>query len=286
MAGHLFTPLLSSNVTVPGTSQPGYILDWFEENFEENPDATPLYTTTTTQAQMYFADSLPKGVPCAYWLRVKTCLTAAKTATIQLGLCIIGKGRLYVDGKQVIDLFTRQPRKTMHTPMFNQASMEQTAEVEVEAGKGYEVCVVLRNEAAIPGIGALNVGGLRIGCCEKIDKEQALDEAVRLAKSVDIPILIAGLNADYESEAVDRRSLDLPPGIDELIERAVAANPSPVSVLISATMNSITNVLFPDYCNSVRMSHSYALDRKSCNSCTRLVWRPGDRKCHGRRSVW
>ncbi|KAF4820993.1 putative beta-glucosidase I [Colletotrichum siamense] len=230
MAGHLFTPLLSSNVTVPGTSQPGYILDWFEESFEENPDATPLYTITTTQAQMYFADSLPKGVPSAYWLRVKTCLTATKTAKVQLGLCVIGKGRLYVDGKQVIDLFTSQPKKTMHTPMFNQASMELTADVEVEAGKAYEVCVVLQNEAAIPGVGALSAGGLRIGCCEKIDKEQALDEAVRLAKSVDIPIVIAGLNADYESEAVDRKSLDLPPGIDELIERVVAANPSTIIV--------------------------------------------------------
>ncbi|KAI8178227.1 putative beta-glucosidase I [Colletotrichum sp. SAR 10_75] len=228
--GHLFTPLLSSNVTVPGTSQPGYILDWFEENIEENPDATPLYTTTTTQAQMYFADSLPKGVPSAYWLRVKTCLTATKTAKIQLGLCVIGKGSLSVDGKQVIDLFTSQPKKTMHTPMFNQASMELTADVEVEVGKSYEVCVVLRNEAAIPGVGALSAGGLRIGCCEKIDTDQALNEAVRLAESVDIPIVIAGLNADYESEAVDRKSLDLPPGIDELIERVVAANPSTIIV--------------------------------------------------------
>ncbi|KAI8303429.1 putative beta-glucosidase I, partial [Colletotrichum sp. SAR11_59] len=196
--GHLFTPLLSSNVTVPGTNQPGYILNWFEENFEENPDATPLYTTTTTQAQMYFADSLSKGVPSAYWLRVKTCLTATKTAKVQFGLCVIGKGRLYVDGKQVIDLFTSQPKKTMHTPMFNQASMELTADVEVEVRKSYEVCVVLRNEAAIPGVGALSAGELRISCCEKIDKKQALDEALRLAKSVDIPILIAGLNADYE----------------------------------------------------------------------------------------
>ncbi|KAJ0383589.1 hypothetical protein COL922a_010206 [Colletotrichum nupharicola] len=202
--GHLFTPLLSSNMQ--------------------------LYTTTTTQAQMYFADSLPKGVPSAYWLRVKTYLTATNTAKFQVGLCVIGKGRLYVDGKQVIDLFTNQPKKTMHTPMFNQASMELTADVEVEAGKAYEVCVVLRNEAAIPGVGALSAGGLRIGCCEKIDNEQALDEAVRLAKSVDIPIVIAGLNADYESEAVDRKSLDLPPEIDELIERVVAANSSTVVI--------------------------------------------------------
>ncbi|KAF9870932.1 hypothetical protein CkaCkLH20_11604 [Colletotrichum karsti] len=228
--GHLFTPLLSSDVSIPGTHQPGYILNWFRENFEEHPGAKPLHTTTTTQAQMYFADSLPETVPGEYWLRVMTVYTAPKTMTIQVGLCVIGKGKLYVNGKQVIDVFTSQPKKTLQTPMFNQASMEVVADVEVEAGKQYLLSVLLRNEAAIPGVGALSAGGLRIGCCEKIDPAKALNDAVQLAKDVDIPIVIAGLNADYESEAVDRKSLQLPPGVDGLIQRVVEANPNTVVV--------------------------------------------------------
>ncbi|KAL0941932.1 beta-glucosidase j [Colletotrichum truncatum] len=228
--GHLFTPLLSSDGSVPDMQKPGYLLEWFQENFEEQPTAKPLHTTTTTQAQMYFADSLPKGVPDAYWLRVRTVYTAPKTTTMQLGLCVIGKGKLWVDGEEMIDLFNSQPKKTLQTPMFNQASMEVVADIKVEAGKVYQISVFLRNEAAIPGIGALSAGGLRIGCCEKIDPVEALDEAVLLAKTVDVPIIMAGLNADYESEAVDRESLDLPPGIDHLIQRILEANPNTIVV--------------------------------------------------------
>jgi beta-glucosidase len=48
-------------------------------------------------------------------------------------------------------------------------------------------------------------------------------------RHVDVPIVIAGLNADYESEAVDRKDLELPPGINELIEKVLEANPNTVS---------------------------------------------------------
>jgi beta-glucosidase len=69
------------------------------------------------------------------------------------------------------------------------------------------------------------IGGVRLGCCEKIDPAAAVDEAIELAKSVDVPIIIAGLNADYETEAVDRHDLELPPGINDLIWRVTQANP-------------------------------------------------------------
>jgi beta-glucosidase len=119
---------------------------------------------------MYFADNIPAGVPGAYWLRVDTIYTAPKTTTMQLGLCVMGKGRLYISGKQVVDLWTSQPEKTLQTPMFNQASMELTADLDTEDGKTYDISVLLSNESVRPGYGAQNAGGLRIGCCEKISR--------------------------------------------------------------------------------------------------------------------
>lgn len=178
---------------------------------------------------MYFADTHPANVPEAYWLRVKATYTAPKTVTMQLGLCVMGRGRLYIDDKQVVDLWTNHPKKTHQTPMFNQASMEMMGDLEAEKGKRYEISVLLSNESVEPGVGVLPASGLRIGSCEKINPDEAVAEAVELAKQVDIPIVIAGLNSDYEIEAADRQDLELPPGVNGLIAKVMAANPRTVS---------------------------------------------------------
>lgn len=228
-SGHLFSPLLEECVTVPGTSQPGYCVEYFMQEPDSSGSIKPLVTTTTTQAQMYFADNLPEGISEGYWVRVSTTYTAEETGMIQLGLCVLGKGRLYIDGAEKIDLFTSQPEKTLQTPMFNQSSMEGTTILDVKKGQKYQIVVLLQNEQLTPGVGALNAGGLRIGCCEHFDAAAKLSEAVELARSVDYPIVIAGLNADWESEGMDRKSLALAPQVDQLFEAVLAANPNTVS---------------------------------------------------------
>ncbi|KAF4212262.1 hypothetical protein CNMCM5878_001480 [Aspergillus fumigatiaffinis] len=228
--GHLFSPLLEECVTVPGTSQPGYYLEYFMQEPESSGTIKPLVTTTTTQAQMYFADNLPEGISEGYWVRVSTTYTAEETGMIQLGLCVLGKGRLYIDGAEKIDLFTSQPEKTLQTPMFNQSSMEGTTILDTKKGQKYQIVVLLQNEQLTPGVGALNAGGLRIGCCEHFDPAAKLSEAVELARSVDYPIIIAGLNADWESEGMDRKSLALAPQVDQLFEAVLAADPNTIIV--------------------------------------------------------
>ena len=89
---------------MPGTQEEGYQLEWFLEDPREKPDLKPLIITKGTQAQMSFADNLPKCVASGkYWLRVYTIYTAARTTTMQLGLCVLGSGYMYVNDKEVID---------------------------------------------------------------------------------------------------------------------------------------------------------------------------------------
>jgi beta-glucosidase len=83
----------------------------------QEPDSSrsikPLATTITTQAYMYFADNLLEGITNGYWVRVLTTYTAEETGTIQLGLSVVGKGRLYINRVKKIDLFTSQLEKTI-----------------------------------------------------------------------------------------------------------------------------------------------------------------------------
>jgi beta-glucosidase len=60
-----------------------------------------------------------------------------------------------------------------------------------------------------------------------------LEEAIEAAKNSDVAIVFAGSNRDYETEASDRRNLNLPFGQEELIKKIVAVNPKTIVVLIA-----------------------------------------------------
>ncbi|KAJ5531266.1 hypothetical protein N7527_004659 [Penicillium freii] len=64
-----------------------------------------------------------------------------------------------------------------------------------------EAVAELYNTGFVAGAGTSNCGGLWNGAVEKIDPATARLEAVQLARNADVPIVIAGLNGDYEAEA-------------------------------------------------------------------------------------
>lgn len=60
-----------------------------------------------------------------------------------------------------------------------------------------------------------------------------LQEAIEAAKNSDAAIVFAGSNRDYETEASDRRTLNLPFGQEELIKKVLEVNPRTIVVLIA-----------------------------------------------------
>src|SRR5690606_9742482 len=69
-----------------------------------------------------------------------------------------------------------------------------------------------------------------------------VEEAVSAAKNSEIAIIFAGSNRDYETEASDRASLDLPFGQEELIEKVLEANPNTIVVFIAGAPFDIKSI--------------------------------------------
>jgi len=67
---------------------------------------------------------------------------------------------------------------------------------------------------------------------DQLDPAKAA-EAIEAAKKSDVAIIFAGSNRDYETEASDRRTLKLPFGQEELIQKILAVNPRTIVVMIA-----------------------------------------------------
>ncbi|WP_409446987.1 glycoside hydrolase family 3 C-terminal domain-containing protein [Mariniflexile rhizosphaerae] len=69
-----------------------------------------------------------------------------------------------------------------------------------------------------------------------------LEEALNAAKNSDVAIIFAGSNRDYETEASDRASLDLPFGQEELIKKVLEVNPNTIVVFIAGAPFDILDI--------------------------------------------
>lgn len=67
------------------------------------------------------------------------------------------------------------------------------------------------------------------------EDERLIAEAVAVARTVDVAVLVMGLSAHSEKEGVDRLTARLPGAQDDLIRAVVAANPKTVVVLIAGS---------------------------------------------------
>ena len=76
-----------------------------------------------------------------------------------------------------------------------------------------------------------SIKGIRIGAFAVFSPDQAIEDAVTLAKKSDKAVIVCGLNSDWESEGYDRPNLLLPLRQNELITRVAEANPNTIVVI-------------------------------------------------------
>ena len=154
------------------------------------------------------ADGFP---PEAFSIRWTGTLTAPATGRYVLSLSSNDGGRLYLDDRAVIDLWS------------DHATLTGTTVVDLEAGTPRKVRIDYYEKQ---GNADVSFGWRRI-------EGDPLKDAAAAAARADVAIVFAGLSDAIETEARDREDLDLPPVQVELIRSVAAANPNLVVVLNS-----------------------------------------------------
>ncbi|HEY2981592.1 MAG TPA: glycoside hydrolase family 3 C-terminal domain-containing protein, partial [Anaerolineales bacterium] len=185
-------------------------------NIYDNTDfaGEATYSEVTTRVQHgWFENTVPNVNQEAFSLRMEGFFMPQEGGTHTLALNAIGRARLFIDDKLVIDHWAD-----------SDSGRQKTVELQLAAGQGYPLRVEYAWQGN-PRWRSLSLGHLPPHAPDLIA------EAVELAARSDAVVVIAGLTGEWESEGFDRVDMKLPGAQDELIERVVAANPNTIVVL-------------------------------------------------------
>ena len=143
----------------------------------------------------------------------------------QFSLSVAGRAKLYLDGRLVIDNWTRQRRGDT---FFGFGTVEERCIVDLRAEVAHELFIEYCNiRGPADGDEDENVPlgpGVRLGGAPVMDPDEEMASAVRIAAEADTVILVVGLNSDWETSGRDRTTLALPGRTDEMIEKVATVN--------------------------------------------------------------
>ncbi|KAK7040389.1 hypothetical protein VNI00_009866 [Paramarasmius palmivorus] len=265
--------------------RPGWIGTWYPHTSDDSmsPLDKPVHTQYIDETRCFISTSYPKELTHRWTLKLKGYLKPRDVDTdFDFGLASSGRARLYVDGKLVVDNWSRQRRGDL---FFGSGSEEEHGVYSLKAGVKHEILVEYCNVRA-PADGDENEAvmdanpGVRLGGAPVADPDALMEEAVKLANEADAVIAVVGLNAEWETEGYDRPSLALPRRTDELVTKVAAANPKTIVVtqagsaitmpwvdnvptivhawyLGNATGDAIADVLFGKFNPSAKLSITF-----------------------------
>ncbi|MBN2116839.1 MAG: glycoside hydrolase family 3 C-terminal domain-containing protein [Anaerolineales bacterium] len=198
-------------LSTPDRRRPGLTLSLFNGT---ELAGEPAHTENTTRVQYgWFENTVPGVDQEAFSLRLEGFFTPQESGTHTLALSAVGWAKLYLDDNLVID----------HTSDSDMAK-QLTAELKLEGGKAYPLKIEYYWKGS-PRWRSLSFGH------QPPRAKDTIAEAVKLAKSSDVVVLIASLNGEWEAEGSDRLDMKLPGAQNELIERVAKANRNTIVVL-------------------------------------------------------
>ncbi|GAA6003128.1 hypothetical protein JCM10207_001762 [Rhodosporidiobolus poonsookiae] len=240
-AAYRYVPLIDPYLTHPSGAKNGAVIDFF--NGPADPSwytpsaavpAEPAFTVDTDSASCFMIDNVPYDkLDKHVRIQVRSVFTPDVSGEWSFGVVSVGFSQLFLNGEPIVENVESFQRGDL---FFTMGSQEQRGTAVVEAGQQYEL--VLRSYVDPTTFGASPYTyscSFRIGAFPVTSSETARAEAVQLATSSDVAVVVVGTNPDFESEGFDRHDMRLPGDTDALVEAVLAANPHTIVVNQSGT---------------------------------------------------
>ncbi|KAH9923710.1 beta-glucosidase [Epithele typhae] len=223
--------------------QPGWTGHFYSHEDDESMTALkdPKVTRYIDETRVFLSIDYPKELTKRFTLRLRGFMKPREKDTdYEFGLLSAGRAKLFIDGKEVIDNWTRQIRGDA---FFATGSTEVYGTTTLKAGVKHEVLVEFMNVRAPSDSDPIEAlmdtnAGVRLGGQVVEHPDELMAAAVKLASEADAVIAVVGLNADWETEGYDRTTLALPGRTDELVRKVAAANKR--TIVVTQSGSSIT----------------------------------------------
>tara|TARA_B100000214_G_scaffold104494_2_gene73241 strand:+ start:1189 stop:3624 length:2436 start_codon:yes stop_codon:yes gene_type:complete len=215
---HKFLPAIPKDLF---KEHDGFQVDFYDgQEFEGSPIESKILKGNKFWAMGGFGlDIVAQSKRPSLSVRFKGDLQPDFSGEYEFEIFSIGPSRLSINGELQIDNWSSQEPGDA---FFGMGSAPKRKKIHFEQGQTYSLEVEYKWEGRFPAV--------QIGMMAP-DQHDLMEEAISLAKDADAVILIAGTNADWETEGNDRSSLDLPSNQNELIENICNLNKNTVVVL-------------------------------------------------------
>lgn len=218
-ANHKLLPLFDVEALLAGSegAEHGLLVEYFNS---DHPIDEPVWQEIIRSTEIQWSSKMPGDVDASQFaVRATARFIPQESGAYILGLVSAGLSRLSIDGREVIENWTKQKRGDTY---YGAGSTEVQATVQFEAGRSYLL--------SLEYVGSAPLAAVHLGCFQELPAD-AIERAAALAANSDVAIVCAGTSGEWESEGADKVSMELPGQQDALIERVAAANPRTIVVL-------------------------------------------------------
>lgn len=188
-------------------------------------DGAPVHTETMDSATAFWIGHIAGGKvdPLHFSARIRGSFTPDHSGEHRVGIYAAGFAKVFIDGQLVADAWTNW---TKGRTFFEEGCDEVVGTLDLVAGRAYEVVIEFATKAfATLGLAAFACGiGRPLG-------DDAIAEAVRVAKSAETALVFIGRNGEWDTEGSDLPGIVLPGRQNELVDAVASANPKTVVIL-------------------------------------------------------